>query len=119
MNLFKVGRLCIKLAGRDAGKKCVVVETLDDVYVIIDGATRKRKVNVKHLEPLNQVIDIKNKANHSDVEKAFKELGLLVLNTKQKVPKERLKKQKAKSEKPVKEKKVSGVVEDKPKENKE
>ena len=38
--MFQVGRLCIKIAGRDAGKKCVIVSVLDDVFVLIDGEWR-------------------------------------------------------------------------------
>ncbi|HLC52518.1 MAG TPA: hypothetical protein VJI98_04710 [Candidatus Nanoarchaeia archaeon] len=106
MSLFKVGRLCMKLAGRDAGQKCVVVETLDDAYVIIDGSTRRRKVNIKHLEPLNQILSLKNKASHTEVETIFKELNLPVFNTKKKESKERPRTQKIKKEAPVKEKAV-------------
>ena len=29
MALFTVGRLCVKLAGRDAGQKCVVLSEVD------------------------------------------------------------------------------------------
>ena len=106
MSLFKVGRLCMKLAGRDAGQKCVVVETLDDAYVIIDGSTRRRKVNINHLEPLNQILSLKNKASHTEVETIFKELNLPVFNTKKKESKERPRTQKIKKEAPVKEKAV-------------
>ena len=35
--MLEVGRLCIKLAGRDAGKKAVVVENIDSNFVLIDG----------------------------------------------------------------------------------
>ena len=57
--MYKVGRLCVKLAGRDAGKKCVIVDVLKDNYVMIDGATRRRKCNIAHLEPLDKCIKIK------------------------------------------------------------
>jgi len=123
MRLFQVGRLCVKLAGRDAGKKCVVVEQVDNTYVVIDGATRRKKVNVKHLEPLPDSLDIKDKASHSDVEKAFKELGVTVWNSKKKEAKERPMKAKVRKEKPAKkgkkeEKKVE-VKEEKKVEKKE
>ena len=54
MSIFEVGRLCVKLAGRDSGKKCVVVEKVDQQYVLVDGATRRKKVNIRHFEPLDQ-----------------------------------------------------------------
>lgn len=82
--MFDVGRVCVKLAGRDAGQKCVIVEVLDDKNVMIDGMTRRRKCNKLHLEPLNQTLDLRQKASHEDVAKAFKELGLEVKTKKSK-----------------------------------
>lgn len=38
---MEIGRVCIKIAGRDAGMKCVVVEQLDNNFVLIDGQTRR------------------------------------------------------------------------------
>ena len=35
---FEVGRLCVKIAGRDAGLKCVVVEKLDEDMICQVGA---------------------------------------------------------------------------------
>lgn len=93
MSTFEVGRLAVKIAGRDAGKKCVVVDKVDDTNVLIDGQTRRRKCNVKHLEPLNQIIKIKKDASHSEVKSEFKKLGLEVLDTKPKDKKERPRKQ--------------------------
>ncbi len=89
MSLYTVGRLCLKIAGRDAGKKCVIIENVDDSFVFIDGATRRKKVNVKHLEPLAQVIKIKEKASPEDVKTAFEKLGIEVWNKKSKKVAER------------------------------
>ena len=76
--MFKVGDVCKKLAGRDAGKLCVVVEKIDDQYFLIDGNTRRRKCNIKHLHPEKKKIDIKEKATTSDVLKAFEKAKLPV-----------------------------------------
>lgn len=102
MSIFEVGRLCLKLAGRDAGNPCVIVERVDERFVVIDGATRRRKVNIAHLEPLTEVIDIKNKASHDDVKKVFESKGFSVLNTKKKSAAPRLRKHKKQSQKGVK-----------------
>lgn len=83
MNLFTVGRLCVKLAGRDAGQYCVVVEPVDNLYVVVDGATRRRRVNVKHLEPLAEILDI-GKGTSENVTKAFAARGLNAAATKPK-----------------------------------
>ncbi len=73
--LFSVGRLCLKIAGRDAGKRCVIVEEAKDGVVMIDGETRRRKCNVRHLEPLVDSLNVKKGATHADVVKAFAKLG--------------------------------------------
>ncbi|MBW2985093.1 50S ribosomal protein L14e [Candidatus Woesearchaeota archaeon] len=82
--MYEVGRLCVKIAGRDAGKKCVIVDVLKDNYVMIDGTTRRRKCNTAHLEPLDKVIKIKKNASHADVVKEFKKLKIEVKTTKPK-----------------------------------
>tara|TARA_Y100000310_G_C20672939_1_gene811289 strand:- start:51 stop:440 length:390 start_codon:yes stop_codon:yes gene_type:complete len=91
--MIQVGRICLKIAGRDAGKKAIVVETLDDSNVIIDGEVRRRKCNIKHLEPTSQEIKLKKGASHTDVVKEFKKIGIEVVTTKPR---------KKKSEKPIK-----------------
>jgi len=76
--MFEIGRLCLKIAGRDAGLKCIVVEVIDDNYVLIDGQTRRRKCNVKHLEPLDRVFKVKKGIGHDDVLKELKKEGIEV-----------------------------------------
>lgn len=90
--MIELGRLCLKIAGRDAGKHCIVVDLLDNNLVLIDGETRRRKCNIKHLEPLDKVIKIKKKSSHDEVKAEFKKLGLKVLETKPKPKKEKPKK---------------------------
>ncbi len=90
--MIELGRLCLKIAGRDGGKKCIVIDILDNNYVLIDGETRRRKCNISHLEPLDAVIKIKKKASHDEVKTEFKKLGLNVLETKPKPKTERPKK---------------------------
>ena len=102
MSLFEVGRLCLKIAGRDAGRKCVVVEDAKEGYVVVDGDVRRKKVNVKHLEPLSEMEEIKG-TTHEDVKKAFETLSLSVWDKKSKKPAERPKK--IKKVKPKKESK--------------
>ena len=87
--MIEIGRLCVKLAGRDAGLKCVVVDILDDKFVLIDGETRRRKCNILHIEPLKDVIKIKTKASHEEIKKEFESLGLKARETKPKQKTER------------------------------
>ena len=74
----------MKIAGRDAGKLCVVVEVIDGTHVLVDGETRRRKCNVRHLEPLEQVVKISSGANHEQVVGAFKELKIAIAERKPK-----------------------------------
>jgi len=76
MTLIEVGRVCVKVAGRDAGKECVIVDVTDKNFVLIDGNTRRRKCNVDHLELLPQKADIKKGASHEEVMKALQNLGI-------------------------------------------
>ena len=82
--MIEIGRLVVKTAGRDAGKKGVIIDILDDKFVLIDGETRRRKVNILHIEPLNQVIKIEKNASHNEVAKALDELGIKSRETKPK-----------------------------------
>ena len=109
--VFEIGRICVKLAGRDSNKKCVIVEKVADNFVIVDGSTRRRNCNVKHLMPLEQTVDIKDKASHEEVAAAFKEAGFEVWNKKSKPKTERPKKIRTAKAKPVK-KKVEKTVAD-------
>lgn len=74
--MLEVGRLCVKMAGRDATEYCVVVETIDKNYVLVDGNTRRKKVNVAHLEPLNKVLDVKAGADSKTVAAALDKAGI-------------------------------------------
>ena len=75
MPAIEVGRICVKIAGREAGEKCVIVEVIDDKFVEVVGTSMKnRKCNIKHLEPLDQTIEIKSE----DVEIIKKELAAAI-----------------------------------------
>jgi large subunit ribosomal protein L14e len=92
----EIGRLCIKLAGRDAGKTCVIVDRIDNKTVLIDGQTRRRNCNVVHLEPLSKTISIKKGASTAEIKKEFEKLGLVMVETKPKTAGERPRKLKQK-----------------------
>lgn len=60
--MIEPGRVCIKRSGRDAGKKCVVINVLDNKFVEIVSSSRKkaRKCSIMHLTPLSQKVDPKS-----------------------------------------------------------
>jgi large subunit ribosomal protein L14e len=71
-----VGRICVKTAGREAGSKCVIIDVIDSNYVLVTGpksvtGVRRRRANVKHLEPTEDKIDLKKDATDEEVLKAL------------------------------------------------
>ncbi len=107
---MKIGQLCIKLAGRDANQKCIVVDVIDKNYVLIDGNVRRKKCNIKHVYPLKQVFKIKKGASTSEVQTALKTAGLEIIKkssprTKKEKPAKKRKQKSRSEEKPKKEKK--------------
>lgn len=63
MPLVEVGRVCVKMFGRDAGKRAVVTKVIDTnfVNVITSIRLKERRCNVKHLEFLSEKVDASNK----------------------------------------------------------
>ena len=110
MTLFEVGRVCLKLAGRDSGRKCVVVEEIDSHSVLIDGDVRRKKVNVHHLEPLGEVLEVKRGASHEHIKKVFEEKGWKVWEHTSKTVGARAKKMKKKIAAPTVKKAVKKAV---------
>ncbi len=74
MPAIEVGRVCVKTAGREAGEKCVIVDVIDEKFVEVVGVSVKnRRCNIQHLEPVDQVIEIKSE----DPEEIKKDLEAL------------------------------------------
>ncbi|MBI2133249.1 50S ribosomal protein L14e [Candidatus Woesearchaeota archaeon] len=92
--MIQIGRLVAKIAGRDAGRKGIVIDMIDNNYVLIDGQFRRKKCNITHLEPLGTLTDIKQNASHEEVIEELKKIGIQV--------KEKTGKAKQKTAKPVK-----------------
>lgn len=75
--MLEIGRVCVKIAGREAGSKCVIVEVVDKNFVVIDGNLRRKRCNIAHLEPLTQLVEVKSGASHEEVSKALEKIGML------------------------------------------
>ncbi|MCD6428332.1 MAG: 50S ribosomal protein L14e [Desulfurococcales archaeon] len=81
MPAIEVGRICVKLRGREAGRKCVIVDIIDDRFVLITGpkqltCVKRRRVNIDHIEPTDKKIDIEKGASDEEVLKAIESAGL-------------------------------------------
>ena len=81
MPAIEVGRICVKLMGREAGRKCVIVDIIDENFVLITGpknltGVRRRRANIDHIEPLEKRIEIDKGASDEDVLRALEQAGL-------------------------------------------
>ncbi|MHA1577993.1 MAG: 50S ribosomal protein L14e [Candidatus Freyarchaeota archaeon] len=84
MSAIEPGRICVKIAGREAGLRCVVVDIIDKNYVLVTGPpsvnkVRRRRSNIKHIEATPDKIEIKRGADDSEVSEALEKAGLLDL----------------------------------------
>jgi large subunit ribosomal protein L14e len=127
--MFDVGRICMKVAGREAGRVCVVVsKEKDKEFVVVTGPkivtkVRRRKCNVRHLEPTPVFIKIGENATDSEVMKAYEKDGIYKrLNLQKPTPEEIKLAEEAKArhrEKPKEEKPKEEKREEKKPEKKE
>lgn len=70
MASIEIGRVCVKIAGREAGEKCVIVDLIDENFVeVVGSSVKNRRCNINHLEPLEDTIEVSN-----DVEAIKKDL---------------------------------------------
>jgi len=77
----EIGRICVKTYGREAGRKCVIVDIIDENFVVVTGpkkltGVRRRRVNVGHIEPVDAKVNIEKGASDEEVEKAIESSGL-------------------------------------------
>jgi large subunit ribosomal protein L14e len=73
---IEVGRICVKILGREAGKKCVIVDVVDKNFVLITGPkavsdVKRRRANVNHIEPTSEMIEIKRGATDEEITEAL------------------------------------------------
>lgn len=107
--MIEIGRLCVKTAGRDAGKSCIIIEVIDNTFVMVDGLTRRKKVNIKHLEPLKETVKINKNASHEEVLAELEKLGIKEKKKNKIVKKEKKAESKEEKER-SKEKKIAKKI---------
>jgi large subunit ribosomal protein L14e len=72
MPAIEVGRICIKTTGREAGKKCVIVDVIDKNFVLVTGpksttGVKRRRANVTHLTLTEESVKIKRGATDEEI----------------------------------------------------
>ncbi len=80
MPAIEVGRICVKTTGREAGRRCVVLDLIDKNFVLVTGpktvsGVKRRRTNINHLEPTEEKIKIKRGASDEEVAQTFSETG--------------------------------------------
>ena len=78
MSAIDIGRICIKLTGREAGKKCIIVDIVDRNFILITGpkqlnGVKRRRVNVSHIEPTERKLNIQRSETDEELMKALDE----------------------------------------------
>jgi large subunit ribosomal protein L14e len=77
---IEVGRICVKQAGRENGKKCVVIDVMDKSFVLVTGpkkltGVKRRRANMNHLSPLEDSIEVKRGASDEEVTQSLEAAG--------------------------------------------
>ena len=70
------------MAGREAGKKCVIVDVMDKSFVVITGpkkvtGVKRRRVNINHVAPTEDTIQVKRGASDEEVTQMLEAAGKL------------------------------------------
>jgi large subunit ribosomal protein L14e len=99
MPAIEVGRVCVKTTGREAGKRCVIVDLIDKNFVLVTGpksatGVKRRRVNINHLTLTEENVKIKRGATDEEVAQT--------LGTLEKPKKPKKSKKPIKSIKPIK-----------------
>ncbi|HLC37700.1 MAG TPA: 50S ribosomal protein L14e [Candidatus Nanoarchaeia archaeon] len=90
--VLDIGRVCMKIAGRDSNKIAVVIKKLDDNHVLIEGNVRRKKCNIKHLEPLNKILKIKEEETGDNIRELLEKEGFKIDKKGQKREKKQISK---------------------------
>jgi large subunit ribosomal protein L14e len=79
---IEVGRICVKVAGRETGRKCVIVDVMDKSFVLVTGpkkvtGVKRRRANINHVAPLQDKIKVKRGASDEEVTQTLEAAGKL------------------------------------------
>lgn len=88
MVVLEIGRVCLKLAGREAGKYAVVVKAAgkakdEKSFVFVTGprlltGVKRRKCNIDHLKATEYKLEIAEDAPDEQVITAYEKAGLII-----------------------------------------
>ena len=80
--MLEPGRIVLKIAGREAGKYAVIVENINDNFVLITGPktitrVKRRKCNIDHIEPTEHKFELSSGADDASIENLWRSSGLI------------------------------------------
>jgi large subunit ribosomal protein L14e len=121
--MLDVGRLCLKTAGREAGKYCIIVKKIDDTFVTVSGprlvtGVKRRRCNIAHLEPLQHKIKIQADASDEQILQLYEKEGIFTQLKMKKPSAEDLAEEKERKKAPPQEKAAPKPEKTTPKEKK-
>ena len=68
-----IGRVCMKLQGREKGKKCVILDVIDRNFVVVAGpGVKRRRVNMDHILALDEIVNVQRDASDAEIAGALK-----------------------------------------------
>jgi large subunit ribosomal protein L14e len=70
------------MVGRESGRKCVIVDVMDKSFVVVTGpkkvtGVKRRRVNINHVSPTEDMIQIKRGASDEEVTQMINASGKL------------------------------------------
>jgi large subunit ribosomal protein L14e len=76
--VVEVGRICVKITGREAGNKCIIIDVIDKNFLLITGPkqvnkVKRRRVNVSHVEPTERKVNITRGESDEEIMKTLDE----------------------------------------------
>ena len=82
MASLEIGRVCMKVAGRESGAYCVVLKNPAKSFALVTGpkvltGIKRRKANISHLEPTQYKVEIAEDASDDQVVSAWEKSGLV------------------------------------------
>jgi large subunit ribosomal protein L14e len=77
---IEVGRICVKEAGREQGKKCVIVDVMDKSFILVTGpknltGIKRRRVNLDHVVALDDKVEVRRGASDEEITQALEAAG--------------------------------------------
>ncbi|MDR2719635.1 MAG: 50S ribosomal protein L14e [Nitrososphaerota archaeon] len=80
MPAIEVGRICVKEAGREQGKKCVIVDVMDKSFILVTGpknltGIKRRRVNLDHVVALDDKVEVRRGASDEEITQALEAAG--------------------------------------------